>query len=319
MRRLAAPVLVLALSACGAGENAPAFQGYVEGEFIHVAPEVTGRIDELAVRRGDRVEARAPLFRLDSAEAAAAASQARAELARAKAQLANLLQGQRPPEIAVIEARIAEAQAALDTARKEFERQKALFDRRVVSEARLDQAREAIEVAEARLTAAERQKDVAEMPARTPEIEGGERAVEAALAALTQTETRLAKHVVTAPVGGRIEDTHYEAGEVATAGAPVLSLLPDGRRKIIFFVPEPARAALAVGEDVTIACDGCPAGLTARVTFLGAEAEFTPPVIFSRETRTKLVFRAEASLAGAAAELPLGQPVDVTPGPGAGG
>ena len=65
------------------------------------------------------------------------------------------------------------------------------------------------------------------MPARTPEIDAGVRAVDAARAALDQAKTRLTKYVVNAPVAGRIEDTHYEMGEVATAGSPVLSLLPD--------------------------------------------------------------------------------------------
>ena len=96
-------------------------------------------------------------------------------------------------------------------------------------------------------------------------------------------------------------------------GAPVLSLLPDGARKVIFFVPEAARPALATGSTVSLACDGCPESLAAEITFLGREAEFTPPVIFSRENRGKLMFRAEAKLSGEAAGLPLGQPVDVTP------
>ena len=310
MRRAALLLLPLVLAACDGRSGDAMFQGYVEGDFIAVAPEVGGRIVELAGRRGSTVESGALLFRLDDAEAAASVAQAEAELARARAQLANLRQGQRPPEIAVKEAQIAEARAALDTARRDFERQKALFDRKVVSEAQLDRARDAISVAEARLTAAERQKDVAEMPARTPEIEAAERAVEAAEAALSQARTRLARHVVKSPAAGRIEDVYYESGEVAAVGAPVLSLLPSGRRKIVFFVPEAARPGLAAGAEVRIACDGCPAGITAEVTFLGTEAEFTPPVIFSRETREKLVFRAEAYLPQSAA-LPLGQPVDV--------
>jgi HlyD family secretion protein len=307
------PLLLLALVACGDNADDVRFQGYVEGEFVQVAPEVGGRIVELAVDRGDVVEAGDPLFRIASSEAESSVAQARAEVARAEAQLANLRQGQRPPEIAVIEAQIAEAEASLDQAEKEFERQLVLFERRVVSEARLDQAREAVRVAEARLAAANRQKEVATLPARTPEIEAGERAVEAARAALEMAETRLAKHAVAAPVGGRIEDVYYEAGEVASEGAPVLSLLPQGARKVVFFVPEPERAGLQTGAKVAVGCDGCPAGISARVTFLASEAEFTPPVIFSRDTRDKLVFRAEASLGEGAETLPLGQPVDVTP------
>ncbi len=311
MRRAAVLLLVLGLPACGDGPREAVFQGYVEGDFVAVASEVGGRMVKLAVRRGSQVESGAVLFRLDDDEAAGSVAQAEAELARAKAQLANLREGQRPPEIAVIEAQVAETEAALDAARRDFERQRALFERSVVSEAQLDKAREAITVAEARLNAVERRKDVAELPARTPEIEAAERAVEATEAALAQARTRLAKHTVKAPADGRIEDVYYETGEVAAAGARVLSLLPDGRRKVVFFVPEPVRPALTLGGEAAITCDGCPDGMTAEVTFLGTEAEYTPPVIFSRDTRAKLVFRAEAHLRDDAF-LPLGQPVDVT-------
>jgi HlyD family secretion protein len=266
----------------------------------------------LQVRRGDEVAVGDLLFTIDDTEAKAAVAQAEAEMARAEAQLENLKQGQRPPEIAVYEAQIAEAEAALDKARRDFERQKALFDRKVVSEAQLDQVREAITVAEARVTAARRQRDVAEMPARTPEIDAGERAVDSARAALEQAKTRAAKYAVAAPVAGRVEDTYFEAGEVANAGAAVLSLLPADKRKVIFFVPEAARPALTIGGSIAIACDGCAADLAGEISFLGIEAEYTPPVIFSRENRGKLMFRAEGHLAGDAAKLPLGQPVDVT-------
>ena len=204
----------------------------------------------LPCRRGGEVKAGDLLFKIDDTEATAAVAQADAELARAEAQLANLKQGQRPPEIAVLEAQIAEAEAALDKARRDFERQKALFDSKVASEAQLDQAREAITVAEARVTAARRQRDVAAMPARTPEIDAGERAVDASRAALDQARTRVTKYVVDAPVAGRIEDTYYEAGEVATVGAAVLELLPADKRKVIFFVPEAARPALMIGSNV---------------------------------------------------------------------
>jgi HlyD family secretion protein len=316
LRRLAFATLALSLplvvAACGVNPEDIVFQGYVEGEFIDVAPEIGGRIVEMAVERGDDVESGALLFRIDDAEAAAAVTQAEAEVARAEAELANLQEGQRPTEIAVIEAQIAEAEASLEAAERDLLRQLELYERNVISEARLDQAREAVSVAEARLAAVERERDVAEMPARTPEIEAGERAVDAAQAALSQAQTRLSRHTITAPRAGRIEDVHYREGEVATPGAPVLSLLPPDRRKVIFFVPEYVRPSLAIGATVSITCDGCAEGLTATVSFLSSEAEFTPPVIFSRDTRDKLVFRAEARLAGDALALPLGQPVDVT-------
>jgi HlyD family secretion protein len=295
------------------GSDDASFQGYIDADFVNVAPEVGGRIVERPIERGSLVKVGDLLFRLDDTEAKAAVAQSQAEVMRAEAQLANLQQGQRPPEIAVFDAQIVEARASLEKAQRDYDRQLKLFKTRVIAQAQLDESREAIRVAEARLTATEKQKEVAAMPARTPEIEAGERAVESAHASLDQAKTRLTKYVVSSPVGGRVDDTHYEMGEVASAGSPVLSLVPDNALKVIFFVPEPARAALTLGGTVSLACDNCPAGLSAKITFVGTQAEFTPPVIFSRENSGKLMFRAEAKLSGAAARLPLGQPVTVTP------
>jgi HlyD family secretion protein len=285
---------------------------------VQIAPEVAGRIVELTAKEGDQVKAGQPVFRLDDADAAAAVAQARAEVARAEAELRNRQEGQRPPELQVIEAQIAEADASLQSAQKNFERQMELFRRRVSSEAQLDRAREALEVAKARVETVRRQKQVAALPARTAEIEAAELAVKSAQARLSQAETRLATYRVIAPAAGLVDDVYYQPGEVVTPGAIVMSLLPPDRRKVIFFVPEPARAGLRVGSAVSVSCDGCPAGLSAQLTRLASEAEYTPPVIFSRETRDKLVFRAEARLESGAPPLPLGQPVDVAPAGGAG-
>jgi HlyD family secretion protein len=96
------------------------------------------------------------------------------------------------------------------------------------------------------------------------------------------------------------------------AGAPVVVLLPDNAVKIRFFVPEPMLARLAVGKTIQVACDGCAAGMTATVNFISPQAEFTPPVIYSNENRSKLVFMVEARPAGDAAHLlKPGQPLDV--------
>jgi HlyD family secretion protein len=80
-----------------------------------------------------------------------------------------------------------------------------------------------------------------------------------------------------------------------------------------FYVPEPRLSPLHVGGTVAVACDGCPAGLTGRLSFISSRQEYTPPVIFSDVERAKLVFKAEARLEGKARDLPLGMPVSVTP------
>lgn len=271
-------------------------QGYVEGDLVLVGAESAGRITELAVDAGSKVEAGAHLFALDADEQTAARNEAAAKLEDMKSA------GQRPEQIAVLESAERRAQAALELSKSDLERQRELFRRGVSAEARLQQAQSAFERDEAALQEARRQIKAAELSGRDALIAALE-------AALDGAEKALAKRRVAAPVAAGVEDIYFRAGEVVTAGQPVLALLPPGNRKVRFYVPEPRLSALRIGQEITVGCDGCQT-MRAVLTFVSSEAEFTPPVIFSREERSKLVFRAEAKLANGEA-LPLGLPVDV--------
>jgi HlyD family secretion protein len=91
---------------------------------------------------------------------------------------------------------------------------------------------------------------------------------------------------------------------VVNAGAPVVALLPPTALKVRFFVPEPALARAAVGSQVALSCDACAANLRARIRWVSPQAEYTPPVIYSNASRSKLVFAVEATPLEAASMLP---------------
>ncbi len=131
-----------------------------------------------------------------------------------------------------------------------------------------------------------------------------------AQARLNSAQTRLARRSVFSPVNGTVQEVYYRHGEMVPAGRPVLALLPPGNIKVRFFVPESALPHIAYGDTVKIACDGCVNGLTARVSFIAKQSEYTPPVIYSREERARLVFLIEA-LPDKPGALRVGQPVDV--------
>ena len=139
---------------------------------------------------------------------------------------------------------------------------------------------------------------------------------EAARHALTEAEKNLGKRKVFAPADGTVEEVYFRPGEVVNSGQAVVALLPPRNLKVRFFVAEPVRARLQVDQSIAISCDGCPPDLHAKINFIAREAEFTPPVIFSREQRQKLVYLVEARPEGDAAALTAGQPVTVTLGPG---
>jgi len=132
-----------------------------------------------------------------------------------------------------------------------------------------------------------------------------------AQARLNSSQTRLTRRQVFSPVSGTVEEVYYRPGEMVPAGRPVVSLLPPGNLKVRFFVPEPVLPKIAYGDTVKVGCDGCDPDLTARVSFIARQSEFTPPVIYSLEERSKLVFLVEA-LPEKPAAFRVGQPVDVT-------
>ncbi|TWA62170.1 HlyD family secretion protein [Azospirillum brasilense] len=304
---LAAALAVLGL---GGGDAVPLAHGYAEGEYLRIAAPVAGTLDTLAVTRGGRVEEGAPLFALDRTSARAERDRLAAVLAQARAQLADLRTGRRPDELAVVAAQRAQAEAALRYSEAELARQQTLVARKVSSDDRLDAARASRDGDRARLEELTAQLAVSNLPARPDQIRAAEDAVAQAEAALAQAEKRLAELAPSAPEAALVEDTLFNPGEWVPAGAPVVSLLPPGKRKLVVFVPEPLMARVRPGDRVTVRCDGCPPGLSARVTYVAPRVEYTPPVIYSVGSREKLVFRVEARLENGAMLNP-GLPVDV--------
>jgi HlyD family secretion protein len=132
-----------------------------------------------------------------------------------------------------------------------------------------------------------------------------------AQARLNSSQTRLARRKVFSPVDGAVQQIYYRPGEMVPASRPVVALLPPGNIKVRFFVPETVLPSITYGDTIKIGCDGCADDLTARVSFIAKQSEFTPPVIYSQEERAKLVFLVEA-LPEKPGVLRVGQPVDVS-------
>jgi HlyD family secretion protein len=284
--------------------------GYVEGEPLYLATPVAGAVTEMAVARGDVVKAGQRLFAVDPAQSEAAVRQASAELAAATAQAADLRKGQRPVELAVLQADVAAAQARLRDARTTLDRTTGLTAAGVASRQQLDDARAAAQTAAAQLRAAEARRDTGKLGARADQVRAADARVADARAALAAARSKLAQLAPAAPADARVEDVFFQKGEWAPANQPVVSLLPDARIYVRFFVPERTLAAYRPGRVVRFSCDGCASGLSARIVHVSPRPEFTPPVIYSRESRDRLVYMVEAR---APVRLNPGLPVDVEP------
>jgi HlyD family secretion protein len=291
------------------------WQGYADADFVKVGPTQQGLITQLHVARGDRIVKGAPLFDQDDADDRAASDQAARQLAQAQEQFANLQSGGKPTEILQAEANLADAEAARDKTQSDLARNQSLLKTGAATVQIVDQEAADLRSANARVLAMEAALAQLRAPlGRESEIKAQGAAVDAAQAALVMARWRLDQRHVASPVSGAIADVLAQPGETLAAGAPVVSILPPGNIFLRFFVPEPALPGVHQGDEVALLCDGCPPDLTATISFIAPQAEFTPPVIYSESTRGKLVFLVEAR--PKPSEAPLlnpGQPVSVRP------
>jgi HlyD family secretion protein len=293
-----------------------AFMGYVEGDLLYVAPNEGERLESLAVEAGSSVAKGDPLFALATPVLDEQRRQAAARVSQMEAQLQNVQEAlSRPQQVAVLQAAVERAQAALTLSEADYQRQKALFAHGDVARAALDRAEMARDRDKASLAETRRQITVGRMAGRDKEIAGAEAALAQARAQLGELDIRLARQKVAAPEAGVVQDIFFRPGEIVTAGQAVLSLLPPGNRKVRFYAPEPRLVETPVGARVKIACDGCPDDVYGRVFYVSGREEYTPPVIFSDDERAKLVFKIEARLEDRARVIPLGLPVRVTLAP----
>jgi HlyD family secretion protein len=303
------PLIASLFSACAG--PAPLAVGYVEGEYVLLAPIETAEVRSVSVRRGDRVKPGDAVAVMETSDMTIAVAQAEAALAQAEAQLADLKIGKRPEEIAVLEATLSSAQAQKKEDERVLARLADLLKRGIATQADYDEAETKLNVTNAMVGQAEANLAVAKLPARPETIRAAENQVKQAQASLEDAKWRLSKRTITAPAAGRIDDIIRNPGDLAGPSAPVLSMLPDGAVKLRLYLPESSVSQVTVGSLLDVRCDGCQPGLTARVSYVSPDPEFTPPVIYSLETRQKLVFLIEARPENLNSPLQPGQIVDV--------
>lgn len=302
---------IFLLSACK--PPAPTgWQGYLEGDFVYVAAPLAGQLEKLNVKKGARVEAGAPLFALEQSAEFSTLREAAERLRQSQAKLADLKKGQRPTELAALEARLSQATTNAELSSHELERATKLHATAVVSDDDYDRIRLNHEANTKLIGESAAQLATAQLGGRVDVIAAAEADVSAAQAAVDRAGWSVAHKSLLAPRAALVYDTLFREGEFVNAGQPVVALLPPENIKVRFFVSEPEFATLKAGAAVKVEISGQPL-LEGHVSYLSPQPEYTPPVLYNRENRSKLVFMIEATFEAAAArDLHPGQPVSVS-------
>ena len=310
-----AAVLVLAtlaLFGCNRSKSS-GYQGYLEGEFIYLASPLAGRLEKLAVQKGTQVATGAELFTLEQGAEMATLREAAERLRQSQSRLADLKKGLRLSELAALEARLGQASTSAEQAALELERATKLHATSVLSDDDFDRLRLNHQAATKHVAELVAQLDTAQLGARSDAIAAAEADLAAAQAAVDRAGWAVAQKSQTAPRAGLVYDTLYREGEFVAAAAPVVALLPPENIKVRFFVPEGEFGALKAGGTIRVTLTGRTDPLEARISYLSPKPEYTPPILYNRENRAKLVFMVEAVFDPAVArDLHPGQPVDVT-------
>ena len=305
----------LLFAGCG-DKEAAYFQGYVEGEYVYAASAGQGELTGLFVEKGQRVEKNVPLFQLDPNPETFQIEEISKRIEQAEARFADIGKGYRPSEIAAIKARLEKAKLAFELAGRDYQRRLKANETRkgdIVSEEAMDRFRTEVNLRRADVEAIEAELKTAGLGGRADAVNAVKAEIDALTASKNTLEWQLGKKRVTSPSAGTVHDIIYRVGEIVPAGRPVVSLLPDENLKIRFFVPQSQLSSIRLGEKVRLNMDGEASPFTAEITYISPEAEFTPPVIYSRESRSKLVFMIEAAPEKSAlASLHVGQPLEVS-------
>ncbi|MEN9468827.1 MAG: hypothetical protein RL630_560 [Verrucomicrobiota bacterium] len=287
-------------------------QGYIEGEFVHVASPFGGRLENLAVERGQEIEKGTLLFALEETSERAARDEALRRVDQARAELQDSKTGQRPSEIQTLEAQLGEMRAALVLADIELERQQKLLATNVASKRDFDIARAQHDENTQRVAQLEATLVTAKLGSREDQIRAAEQNLLAQQAALQAAEWNLSQKKQFAQQAALVSDTLYRPGDWVESAKPAVVLLPPGNVKVRVFVSQEQVGRVQIGSAGEVLVDGVEKPFPARVTYISPRAEFTPPVIFSQSMREKFAFLVELSVdPETARKLHPGQPVDV--------
>lgn len=304
-------VLTVALLCSGCGpQTLDTLPGTLEWDRIALPAEASEPVLRWAVAEGDQVATGDLLLELDPSRQNARVAQAQAEVEQASARLRELSNGARLESIEAAQAVLAGGQAQLTETERSFQRIAALQGRGMASKADLDQARANRDRAQAGLNSARAQLDELTAGTRPEQVAQASAALAAVRAALQQQQLNLERLSLHAPYAGRVDALPFKPGDQPPSGATLVSLLSGEAPYARLFVPASQRVKIAIGDHLLVHVEGIAEPFEAHIRSISSEASFTPYYALVGDDASRLSYRAEAVLEGAAAQqLPAGLPL----------
>lgn len=285
--------------------------GNIEVTDVDLGFKIPGRVVERLVSEGETVKAGQTVARLDSQDLAQEIAQRRAQVAAARAALAELTAGSRPEEISQAQAVLERTQADGDRARVEYDRQKKLYEREVISTREYDQAKTAYTAAEARIREAKEILTLVRKGPRKEKIDQGRATLQQTKEALSLAETRMGYSNLVSPLSGIVLSENVEPGEYVSPGTPVITVGDLNRVYLRGYIDETDLGRVKVDQKVRITTDTFPGkSYEGKISFIASQAEFTPKNVQTQKERVKLVYRIKVDIPNPRMELKPGMPAD---------
>ncbi|WP_075185925.1 HlyD family secretion protein [Teredinibacter haidensis] len=302
-------LLFALLSACESDRPSSAL-GTVERDRIILKATASEIIIAQPIREGEFVERGQLLVELDDRRQQARVSKASAENVRAAAYWEALRNGARVEDIDAATAEVNGAQATLIVAEKNYQRTLELRRKNLSAQVSVDQALAQRDFAEAALDAASKHLLALTNGTRKEELDQAEAAFNATQAQLELEQYQLEELKIVATRDGYLDSLTWNTGERVLAGGRVGVLLVGEHAYARVYVPEPWRAKLAVGDQLSVNVDGVEKPFVGRLRWISSEPAFTPYYALNERDRTRLVYLAEVELDGSDG-LALGVPAEV--------
>ncbi len=326
-RRIAFTVVVLLLLGGGAGfaywythwpsaSDEIVLYGNVDLRQVDLAFNDSERIAAVLVQEGDRVRKGEVLARLDTRRLDPQIAEAQAQLAAQQAAVEKLQNGSRPEEIAEARATVDSAQADAANARRQFERLRNLASAsggRAASQQDLDNAKAALDVADAKVVVDQKARDLVVAGPRKEDIAQAEAQLQADRAHLALLQQQVSDAALIAPVNAVVRSRLMEPGEMASPQKPVFSLAVIDPKWVRAYVSESDLGKVHPGEVAAVTVDSFPnRRFDGWIGFISPVAEFTPKTVETTELRTSLVYEVRVFVKDPADDLRLGMPATVT-------